>query len=299
LKSSILTSVLLALLLAAAHASAQPSPLPPMRTTQVFGQTIRYYDVGAGPTVVLLHGLGSRAAFDWAPIIAPLAKHHRVLAMDQIGFGDSDKPIIDFSIQTWVDFLGELLRQQNISHFTLAGESLGGWIAATYTIQALHPATNTYPLPAPDRLILSDAAGHFHPLPADFVNNLCPGSLQAAKESLAHVFYDKSIVTDAMARSAFETRLAAHDSFTVRSIIPISANRAESLDDKLDGITIPTLIFWGQNDEIVPLADGYDFNKKIPGSKLIVVPECGHAPEIEKPQVYLDAVHTFLNDPKD
>lgn len=63
--------------------------LPPMQTTQVHGQTIRYYDVGNGPVLVLLHGLGSSAGFDWGAVIPELAKHYHVLAPDQLGFGSS------------------------------------------------------------------------------------------------------------------------------------------------------------------------------------------------------------------
>jgi hypothetical protein len=74
-----------------------------------------------------------------------------VIALDQIGFGGgSDKPFIDYSIQTYVDFLGEFLRTQNVHEFTLVGESLGGWISALYTIESLAPG-NTSPnaLPRP------------------------------------------------------------------------------------------------------------------------------------------------------
>ena len=281
----------------------QTAQLPPMKSTRVFGQQIVYYDVGSGPVLVLLHGLGSRASFDWGPVLLPLAKHHRVLAMDQIGFGASDKPVIDYRIQTWIDFLGEFLRQQKVEHFVLGGESLGGWIAALYTIQALHPtpaANAISPLPVPEKLILSDAGGHSHlaqNLPADLANNLVAGSLLLTKQLLSHVYYNKALVTDEVARQAFVTKLASGDGFTVRSIMTSPESKAESVDDRLGEITIPTLIFWGANDEFIPVDDGYDFQKKIPQAKLIVVPECGHAPEIEKPDAYLEGVRAFLGEP--
>jgi triacylglycerol lipase len=110
-----------------------------VKTALVFGQKIVYYDLGSGPPVVLLHGLASQAMFDWAEVIMPLSQSHRVIALDQIGFGQSDKPVVDYSIQTFVDFLGEFLRTIGVRQFALAGESLGGWIAASYTIQALAP----------------------------------------------------------------------------------------------------------------------------------------------------------------
>src|SRR5437588_234592 len=62
------------------------------KTIAVFGQNIRYWDVGSGPVLVLLHGLGSRKE-DWRQVVAPLSHNYRVLVPDQIGFGRSDKPL--------------------------------------------------------------------------------------------------------------------------------------------------------------------------------------------------------------
>jgi hypothetical protein len=74
--------------------------LPVEKTIPVFGQTIHYWDVGSGPVVVLVHGLGSNKAGDWRYVVGPLSRKFRVLAMDQIGFGHSDKPLMDYRIQT-------------------------------------------------------------------------------------------------------------------------------------------------------------------------------------------------------
>ena len=128
-----LTPCCLALLTPSVRAQTPPG-LPAQQTVTLFGQRIQYYDVGSGPAIVLLHGLGSSAKGDWGRCIMPLAERHRVLALDQLGFGASDKPFIDYGIQTWVDFLGEFLREKKVGQFTLAGESLGGWVAAKYAI---------------------------------------------------------------------------------------------------------------------------------------------------------------------
>jgi pimeloyl-ACP methyl ester carboxylesterase len=189
-----------------------PGVLPAPKTVLVFGQKIVYYEAGAGPTLVLVHGFASQAMFDWGDVIMPLAKHNRVIALDQIGFGASDKPFIDYSIQTWVDFLGEFLRTLKVEHFALAGEPLGGWIAAAYTIQALAPAnTGAYALPRPERLVLEDAAGH----QAIGLNSPIPiaGSLQESA-GVAVIFYDKSRVTEDFIRQNFAIKLKANDGAT-------------------------------------------------------------------------------------
>lgn len=264
--------------------------LPKMKSVPVFGQTIVYYDVGTGPVVVLLHGFASQAMFDWGNVILSLAKTHRVIAMDQIGFGGSAKPAIDYSIQTYVDFLGEFLRTLGVDRFALAGESLGGWIAASYTIQALAPEnTGRYALPRPERLLLEDAAGH------TALGSAVPvaGSLAEAA-GVAVIFYDKARVTPEFVRENFAIKLAANDGTTQRLLRGNPKVAGEVVGDKLGRITVPTLVVWGGDDAIVPLAEGRDFAEKIPGAKLVVIPECGHAPSLERPAAFLAAAEPFL-----
>src|SRR6267378_5744975 len=113
------------LLLAVVVVSALGQGQPVDKTIAVFGQSIHYFDVGSGPVVVLLHGLGSRKD-DWLPVLEPMAQKYRLLVPDQIGFGRSDKPLLDYSVQTYVDFLNELLRELRVEKASLVGESLGG-----------------------------------------------------------------------------------------------------------------------------------------------------------------------------
>ena len=103
----------LILLLAMIAVPAFGQGQPPDKTITVFGQSIHYFDMGSGPVVVLLHGLGSRKE-DWLPVLEPMAQKYRLLVPDQIGFGKSDKPLLDYSIQTYVDFLNEFLRQLKV-----------------------------------------------------------------------------------------------------------------------------------------------------------------------------------------
>jgi pimeloyl-ACP methyl ester carboxylesterase len=272
---------------------APESSLPPHRSTRVFGQKIVYYDTGTGPTLVLVHGFGSQARFDWGNVIVPLSRHHRVIALDEIGWGGSDKPFIDYSVQTFVDFLGEFLRTMKVEKFDLAGESLGGWIVADYTIQALAPTnTGPYALPRPSRLILEDAAGHTS---IHSVLKTIPitGDLESAA-GVAIVFHDKSLITPEFIRENFAVKLAANDGMTQRLFVANPETDKEVVGGRLGGITIPTLVVWGGDDQIVPLADGKDYAAKIPGARLVVIPECGHAPSLERPMEFVEAVEGFL-----
>lgn len=273
--------------------------LPARRSVELFGQRIEYYDVGEGPPVVLLHGLGASAKGDWGACIMRLSAHHRVLAPDQLGFGASDKPIIDYGIQTWVDFLGEFLRVEKVKDFTLAGESLGGWIAAQYSIQALGDPSSVGPslrLPKPARLVLVDAGGHRHQ--AEGIGNSGPGlSLAGSKALLTAIYLDPNRSTDDAARVQFAMSMSKGDGWTIHSLLANRTILAECIDDKLGLITIPTLVVWGARDRLVPLDDGKDFANRIPGAKLVIVPDSGHAPGIEKPEELLAAMEPFINSP--
>src|ERR1700682_1198090 len=82
----------------------RPQAVPVEKDITVYGAKIHYAEAGSGPTVILLHGLGGNWT-NWALNIGPLAANYHVLAPDQIGFGKSDKPLINYSIGTYVDFL--------------------------------------------------------------------------------------------------------------------------------------------------------------------------------------------------
>ena len=93
----------LLLLIALSPARAQ-SPFGQEKVIDVLGQRIHYVEAGSGPAVVLLHGLGADAT-TWLPTLPALAPQVHVYALDQLGFGQSDKPMIPYRLGTLVDFL--------------------------------------------------------------------------------------------------------------------------------------------------------------------------------------------------
>jgi pimeloyl-ACP methyl ester carboxylesterase len=285
----------------AARAAPAADALPAQKTAVLFGQKIRYYEMGRGPTVVLVHGLGSSARGDWGKVMRSLSVGHRVLALDLLGFGASDKPVIAYGIQTWVDFLGEFLRDRKVGEFTLVGESLGGWISAQYTIQALagQAVGPEFLLPKPSKLVLSDAAGFDRAAVGSMLDHgssrLPTGiSLAGQKRLLAAVFHDPAYSSDKGLRSGMAWAISKGDGWTIQSFMSNRTIVDEAGGEKLAGITIPTLVVWGQYDELVPLADGQGYAAAIRGAKLVVIPDVGHAPMIEAPALFLKAVEDFL-----
>jgi pimeloyl-ACP methyl ester carboxylesterase len=278
---------LILLLLVAAPVFGQMAPgQPPDKTVLVFGQMIHYFDVGNGPVVVLLHGLGSRKE-DWLPVIEPLAQKYRLLIPDQIGYGRSDKPLLDYSIQTYVDFLSEFLRQLHVEKASLVGESLGGWIAGLYAAEL---SGGAHLIPA-EKLVLVDAAGLKQDTP---IPNLNPSSLAEMRTMMEAVFYDTSWLNEDALRKVFTDKLATKDSYTVRSILSNPALGTQRMDDKLANIKVPTLVAWGKQDKLLPISAGERYTAGIAGSKMVSFDKCGHVPPIEKTDEFVTAVVAFL-----
>lgn len=252
----------------------------------VFGQKINYVEAGSGPTVILLHGLGGSTQV-WGFNVGALAEKYHVVVPDQIGFGKSDKPFVNYRIRTYVDFLDQFCKQLKIERATLVGNSMGGWIAAMFT--AAFPDRV-------DKLVLVDAAGYAPPKDFDMrtLFALNPTTRAGMKLLVSKVFFNKAFQTDAAIDQAMAVRMAAGDGYTINSISESIIRGEDFLDDVVKTIKRPVLIIWGRQDGLVPLADGERFNKDIAGSKLIVIEECGHLPNAEKPGEFNAALLKFL-----
>ena len=267
--------------------ATQATPLV-SKEIAVFGQKIHYVEAGSGPTVILLHGLGGSTQV-WQFNLGPLAEKFHVIAPDQIGFGKSDKPLVNYRIRTYVDFLDQFCKQLKIERATLVGNSMGGWIAAAFT--AAFPDRV-------DKLVLVDAAGYTPPKDLDTraFFGLNPTTRDGMKLLAAKVFYNKLFQTDALIDQAIAARLAAGDGYTINSITESIIRGEDFVDDTIKTIKRPTLIVWGREDGLTPVADAERFNRDIAGSKLVVFNQCGHVPNVEKPAEFNAAVIKFLGE---
>jgi len=252
----------------------------------IYGQKIHYIEAGSGPNVILLHGLGGSSQV-WQFNIGPLAEKYHVFVPDQIGFGKSDKPLVNYRIRTYVDFLDQFCKQLKIDRPTLIGNSMGGWIAAIYAA--------TYP-DRVDKLVLADAAGYAPPKDFDTraFFGLNPTTRDEMKLLSAKVFYNKAFLSDAAIDQAMAARLSAGDGYTIKSITESIIRGEDYLDNIVMKIKSPTLIVWGREDGLVPLSEGERFHKDIAGSTMIVFDECAHVPNIEKAGEFNAAVIKFL-----
>jgi pimeloyl-ACP methyl ester carboxylesterase len=266
----------------ASLAAGQAQTAPPEKTAVVYGQNIRYLEAGQGPTVILLHGLGAVKEV-WMASFSALSAGYHVYALDQIGLGHSDKPLVEYKIATWVDFLYAFMQAQSIRKATLVGNSLGGWIALDFTLQ--HPELV-------DRLVLVDSAGLAWGQGGPLVD-LNPASVAGTRALLESLFYDKKIVTDTFVLQVFTDHMRNNDGYTIQRTLAGFAQPSFE-DDKLKLVHAPTLVVWGREDELIKVDRAEKFRDGIPGAKLAVFDQCGHVPQLEKPEQFSRALLDFL-----
>src|SRR5436309_9008469 len=265
--------------------TAQQTTAPVDKVASVYGAKVHYVDAGTGSPVILLHGLADDIGV-WESAIAPLAAKYRVVALDQIGFGRSDKPLLNYRASTFVDFLDGFLNELKIDRASLVGNSLGGWVAADFALA--HPERI-------DRLVLCDAAGY-----AAVPKTMDPRALNAlrlaSREDIRYLgpltFRDKRFYEDV--DLAFKQRVTAGDSYTVSQFLDSMIRGEDVLDGQLGAIEKPTLILWGRDDKLIPVRFAARFNKEINASQLRIIDGCGHMPHVECPEKFNDALLQFL-----
>ncbi len=258
-------------------------PLPELRNTTVFGRTICYYDIGSGPVLVLVHGLGGDAD-QWAYCFEALSASHRVIALELLGFGRSDKPPITYRVAGFVEVLKGFLQALGIGRASLLGHSLGGWIVAAFGLQFPDMV---------DKLVLNDSigidAGWIHP-PVD-LNISTHANMRRTLEAM---FYNQNMVSDELVDLAYSLHLERGDGPTIRSVLETFHVPEEKLDHSISGLRAPTLLLWGEQDGLAPLPMAKIFQRRVPWSRLEVIPECGHFPCLEKPAEFTRRVLDFL-----
>lgn len=270
---------------------------------QVFdyhGVKINYYEAGQGPPVILLHGFGA-CTYTWRFLAPALAKGHRVFAIDLKGFGLSAKPADGkYAVSDQADMVAAFLRRRDLPDLALVGHSMGGAVALMtyFKVRPDHPARIK-------KLVLIDSAGYPQKMPwfirfaripiisaiGDWL--LPPRFLTTLV--LRKCYYNKDKITDEQIDTyAYYGNLPGARqavTATAQQILPVDI---DALIAQYKTISVPVLIIWGAEDEVVPRSVGKKFQRDIPNSELVILPECGHIPLEEEPPVARRAITEFL-----
>jgi pimeloyl-ACP methyl ester carboxylesterase len=235
------------------------------RTTEVDGLRIAWGEAGAGPPVVLVHGLAA-SGWWWQRNLAALSAWHRVLVVDLAGFGASRRQ--PFHLEAAAARLGRWLEAVGAAPAAVVGHSLGGYVAADLASERPDLV---------DRLVLVDAAA----LPLEgpvhgHVRNLLRGGGRS----------ERALV-----------RIAIVDIARAGPIVIVRAARqllGSDLSPRLAAIRAPTLVVWGEDDALIPPSQGRRLAGAIPGARFVSIPGAGHAPMWERPDLFDSLLLDFL-----
>ena len=268
------------------------------RDAVVGGVRVRYIEAGQGTPLVLVHGLTS-SKVAWRENILPLAEHHHVYAVDLPGHGDSDKSGVNYEPTSIVELMREFILGLGHQQVALAGISLGGGVSLLTALE--HPEMVS-------KLVLcgSGALGReiamvirlaALPVVGEF---LIGGPLDNTRAMARKCFFDKRLASDELVEELRRTNSlpgAYEATMTIiRKYISVWGVRPRYVvTDRLRSLDIPTMLFWGANDEIIPVKHAHRAAQTIPNAELHVFEDCGHWPQMEHTEEFNRLLLEFLS----
>jgi len=234
---------------------------------QMDGATIRYYEAGDGPPVLLLHGAGATARL-WKPQVAGLSPAFRVIAPDLPGFGGSDMLPYVRAVGDYSKFVHDFMDTLGITSAHVIGSSMGGWAAGWFAAD--------FPERVRRLVLIAPAGLHFEEKPPMSLNDIIAG-IRAAVDALGEA-----------AGREFEPN--------ARTLLRLqeSGGFEPDLIAGLSAIKAPTLILWGEKDPVIPAEYAGAFMAGIDGSVVKLVKGAGHVPHTEAPGSVNAVIAQFL-----
>ena len=255
---------------------------------QIDGHKIRYLESGTSKnTLVLIHGLGASAE-RWTHVIPIFADNFRVVVPDLIGFGHSDKPTADYTLDFFSEFLEKFFAATEIKRPNIIGSSLGGQISAEYTSSHSQDV---------EKLILVSPSGMMKQstpaLDAYIMAALYPNEI-SAKNAFELMEGSGKQVEDQIVDGFIERMRLPNAKLAFMSTV-LGLKNSVSITSKLESISVPTLIVWGADDPVIPIIHADDFVSAIQDCRFYRMDGCGHTPYVQDPQTFASKVLEFLN----
>ena len=250
---------------------------------EVGGSKIHLLKGGNGPPLLFLHS--TEGNLGWTQWMEEVSNSATVYAPTHPGFGRSERPELLESVSDMARFYLWMIQELGIEGVTLVGHFLGGWIAAE--MATMSPGSLS-------GLVLVDAAG-VRPDEGEIADIFLLGEDETTRLS----FHDSASVPEFsdlfecdMSTEERELRIRGREMTTRLCWKPYMYNR--SLEWLLRRVNVPTLVVWGAGDKIIPPGAGHRIHEAIPGSRLEIIPDCGHLPHVEKADEFAGMVRQHM-----
>lgn len=275
--------------------------LPQDRYIKIGAVNIRYWKAGNNEKyLILLHGAGNSVEI-WSFNIQELAKHYCVYAFDMVGTGLSDKPNVSYSVDYQAEFLEKFMDKLNIKCASLIGNSMGGSIALKFTLSSPKRV---------NKLVLISSFGlgkeidFFDRLLAVFpeIINFVPISIRGSQLVWSSCVYDFQSLPQEWIEFSYQLFNLPNTRKALISLLKtnltfwgVRSEVFEPIVAQLNHIVAPTLIFWGKQDQIIPVDHAYSAKAKIANAELYIFEQCGHLAQVEHWQKFNRLALEFLN----
>ncbi|AMR66632.1 alpha/beta fold hydrolase [Aquipseudomonas alcaligenes] len=262
------------------------------RTVNVDGLTLHYYEGGPAdaPTLLMIHGFGANRD-NWLRF-ARHFKDYRVIALDLPGFGESSKPDIDYDVASQTERVHAFAKTLGLTRLHLIGNSMGGHIAALYA--ARHPEQVL-------SVALLDNAGVTSPRKSEMFtmiergepNPLVVRQAEDFDALMRFVFVNPPPLPESLKRHFAEQSMANQAIYD--KIFRQLRERYVPLEPELPKIQVPTLLLWGEQDRVLDVSSIEVMKPLLKQPSVVIMPDCGHAPMIERPEETARHYQAFLD----
>lgn len=252
-----------------------------------------YHDYGSGDPVLLIHGSGPGVSSwaNWSRVMPKLSARRRVLAIDMLGFGYTERPANpQFSMDIWAKQAVDFLDAMELKKVDVVGNSFGGALALALAIN--------YPEKI-RKVVLMGSMGVNFPITRglDTVWGYAP-SADNMYELLSLFVYNKALATKELAQIRYEASIQPGFQESFSAMFP--APRQQSVEamakyqDKISSIDKPVLVIHGRDDQVIPIEASHKIFSLLDDAQLHIFGHCGHWTQIEHTDKFVSLVDNFL-----
>jgi 2-hydroxy-6-oxonona-2,4-dienedioate hydrolase len=260
-----------------------------MDFTEILGYNMRFIKLcrpESKKTIVLLHGLGASAE-RWSALW-PLLKKYNVVIPDLIGFGYSEKPLIEYTIDFFLSSLEEFFRKMHLQNPIILGSSFGGQLAIEYSLSHRDFF---------EKMILVSPAGTLEK-PTYVLSQYIFSGLYPTNENVRRAFEmmansKEYVVDNAIVKDYVNRMRLPNSKYSLISTL-LAMRKDQSLRKRLIEIAIPTLVIWGRNDTTIPV-ENIEYFKQMPNVMTLILEGSGHSPYVEKPLEFYKIIEKFID----